>query len=113
MSGWALFQIATTLSMLGTQVQKVSVTFWPEDAGADADAADDDVPAAGWVDELPDEEQPAAASRGERRAGDRDGASAPPGGDELHGSLRGERSQVMIRLDLAVRRGCGGRCRCL
>jgi hypothetical protein len=48
--------------MLGTQVQKVSVTFWPEDAGADADAADDDGPAAGWVDELPDEEQPAATS---------------------------------------------------
>jgi hypothetical protein len=63
MSGWALFQIATTLSMLGTQVQKVSVTFWPEDAGADADAADDDGPAAGGVeDELPDEEQPAATS---------------------------------------------------
>jgi hypothetical protein len=48
--------------MLGTQVQKVSVTFWPEDAGAGADAADDDGPAAGWVDELPDEEQPAAAA---------------------------------------------------
>jgi hypothetical protein len=47
--------------MLGTQVQKVSVTFWPEDA--DADAADDDAPAAGGVeDELPDEEQPAATS---------------------------------------------------
>jgi hypothetical protein len=49
--------------MLGTQVQKVSVTFWPEDAGADADAAEDDAPAAGVVeDELPDEEQPAAAA---------------------------------------------------
>jgi hypothetical protein len=49
--------------MLGTQVHKVSVTFWPEDAGADADAADDDGPAAGGVeDELPDEEQPAATS---------------------------------------------------
>jgi hypothetical protein len=45
--------------MLGTQVQKVSVTFWPEDA----DAADDDVPVAVEVgDELPDEEQPAATS---------------------------------------------------
>jgi hypothetical protein len=45
--------------MLGTQVQKVSVTFWP----ADADVADDDVPAADEVeDELPDEEQPAATS---------------------------------------------------
>jgi hypothetical protein len=49
--------------MLGTQVQNVSVTFWPEDAGADADAADDDGPAAAGVeDELPDEEQPAATS---------------------------------------------------
>jgi hypothetical protein len=47
--------------MLGTQVQKDSVTFWPEDADADA-AADDDVPAGGAEDELPDEEQPAAAS---------------------------------------------------
>jgi hypothetical protein len=47
--------------MLGTQVQKVSVTFWPEDAGADA--ADDGEPAVGGVeDELPDEEQPAATS---------------------------------------------------
>jgi hypothetical protein len=61
MSGCALFQIATTLSMLGTQVQKDSVTFWPADAGADA-AADDDVPAGPVEDELPDEEQPAAAS---------------------------------------------------
>src|ERR1700761_9224050 len=49
MSGWALFQIATTLSMLGTQVQKVSVTFWPEDAGADAD----EPAAGGGEDELP------------------------------------------------------------
>jgi hypothetical protein len=46
--------------MLGTQVQKDSVTFWPD---ADVDAvADDDVPAGPVEDELPDEEQPAAAS---------------------------------------------------
>jgi hypothetical protein len=69
MSGWALFQIATTLSMLGTQVQKDSVTFCPDAAGEEA-AADEvaDADAGGGVDapvaggdevELPDE-QPAA-----------------------------------------------------
>src|SRR5579864_7580430 len=65
MSGCAWFQVATTLSMLGTQVQKVSLTCWP-DAAADelpavAPAPADvlaDVPDAGGA-ELPDEEQPA------------------------------------------------------
>jgi hypothetical protein len=46
--------------MFGTQVQKASVTFWPEDA--DADAADDEPAADGVEDELADEEQPAATS---------------------------------------------------
>ena len=78
MSGCALFQIATTLSMLGTQVQKVSVTFWP-------DAAADELPARGrgWRrgrrtpggDELPEEEQP-ARQRGERGARERQPAVA-------------------------------------
>jgi hypothetical protein len=47
--------------MLGTQVQKVSVTFCPDAADAGADDAAADVPDAGGV-ELPDEEQPAAES---------------------------------------------------
>jgi hypothetical protein len=50
MSGWALFQMATTLSMFGTQVQKLSVTFWPADEADEADA--------GVL--LDDEEHPAA-----------------------------------------------------
>jgi hypothetical protein len=48
--------------MLGTQVQKVSVTFCPEaaaDAGADEEPPPADVLAAGGV-ELPDEEHAAA-----------------------------------------------------
>jgi hypothetical protein len=49
------------LSMLGTQVQKDSVTFWPDAAGAAADDAPADVADADG-DELPDEEQPAATS---------------------------------------------------
>ena len=65
MSGCAWFQSATTLSMLGTQVQKVSVTFCP-DAAADELPAAAVVPAADVLDaggvELPDEEQAAADS---------------------------------------------------
>ena len=62
MSGWDLFQIATTLSRLGTHDQKVSVTFCDDED--DEDDADDDEAADAAGDEvlLLDEVQPAAAS---------------------------------------------------
>ena len=57
MSGWDLFQIATTLSRLGTHDQKVSVTFCDdEERRGGRDVAVDEVVV------LLDEEQPAAAS---------------------------------------------------
>jgi hypothetical protein len=49
--------------MLGTHVQKVSVTFCPDAACPEADDAAEDAPAAGGADEeLPEDEQPAATS---------------------------------------------------
>jgi hypothetical protein len=68
MSGWAAFQIATTLFRSGTHDQKVSVTFCPEeddddDAEEDADVEEDALEAVDVADdELPEEEQPAPAS---------------------------------------------------
>jgi hypothetical protein len=111
MSGWDLFQIATTLSMLGAHDQKVSVTFCDdeEEGEGEEDEEEEAAVAAGDDDEPPDGEQPAAASaasaklaimmartrsllsRGERITAvwpPSEGFMAPPGGERTYQSIR-------------------------